>query len=172
MTQLKYDPQTKKMIKDRLFEHLYNPVINHYNATLATIIDRNCLALGNNYKSFIYKGNTYKAETTTKFPRQMNRLVKQLHPEMDEYLTDVNHLNDYELPFVLGYINNVLNSSDSLQDYCSVFPESIHKPLGELIANSGCKVNHLSPQAINDMQIRNTKSIELMKKRMVLNLLL
>ena len=172
MNTLQYDPETKQMIKDSLYEHLYGPVKNQYRSRLATIIDRNCILIGNAYKSFIYKGTTYKANENDVLPRQSNRLREQLHPEMDLYIEELNQLNDYELPYVLGYINNMLNSSTSLQDYFKVLPESMHKPIQDLVPTCGCRAQHLSDKAINDMRIRNTKSIELMKQRMVLNLLL
>lgn len=172
MNALQYDPETKSMIKDRLYEYLYGQLMNHYRGRLATIIDRNCILLGNAYKSFVYKGTTYKANEKDPVPRRANRLCEQLHADMDNYIEELNYLNNYERPYVLGYLNNMLNSSTSLQDYFKILPESMHKPIEDLIPTCGCRAQHLSEKAIHDMRIRNTKSIELMKQRMVLNLLM
>lgn len=172
MTRLSYDAKSKKLIKDGLYELLYMPVKRHYNATLQTIIDRNCAITGNDHPSFIYRGEIFQLNVNRPLPRKLNRLHPSLRPEMDDYMDEVQRLNNEELPYVLGYINNVLNSSDSLQDYFEAFPESVHKPIMNLLSTCGCREHRMTQEEIEEVQKKNTKAIELMKQRMVLNLIL
>lgn len=172
MNELKYDPRTKQQIKDLLYAFLYQPVQDKYQHKLAAIITKNSQLLGSSFDSFIYRGEVYKANEKSKLPRRMNRLHKSLEPEMQAYLEDVNRLNGYELPYVLGFINQVLNSSDDLQDYLKVLPESVHQPLMDLMATCECRTARLTDEVITDIQAKNSVPIDLMKQRQMLNLLL
>jgi len=88
------------------------------------------------------------------------------------YLKEVNELNMHEIPYVMGFINQVLNSSDDLNDYLRVLPETMHRPLKELMDICPCRTTKLSPETVEEMRTRNNHSIELMKRRLVTNLLL
>lgn len=172
MESLQHDPRTKQQIKDMLYSFLYQPVKDQYDKKLQSIIKQNCSLLASGHDSFIYKGVVYAATESTKLPRKMNRLAPQLEPLMNEYLKEVKQLNEYELPYVLGFINQVLNSSNDLQDYLKVLPPSIHRPIEELIASCPCRTTKLTPDKVQEMQEKNQLPIELIKKRQVLNLLL
>ncbi|WP_289101022.1 hypothetical protein [uncultured Marinobacter sp.] len=171
-TDITYDPKTKALIKDRLYEHLYAPVKESFNQRLKTIIVKNSVLHGNDQQWLSYKGEYYAIDQTQPRPRPMNRLHKELTSVMNEYVNDLEYLNQQELPYVLGFINNVLNSSNSLQDYFRIFPESIHGPLKDVADRCACKENRLAPETVKEIQQKNQIPIELMKKRMVLNLLI
>jgi len=170
--ELKYDPKTKQVIKDTLFDFLYAPVKTATLKRLKTIIIKNSLLHGNNQHWVSYRGEPYAIDSTTRKPRPMNRLKPELTLLMDEHLEDLNQINTVELPYVLGFINQALNSSSSLQDYLKIFPESMHKPLNTFITTCGYRVCKLEPETVADIRHRNLIPIELMKKRMVLNLLI
>jgi hypothetical protein len=102
----------------------------------------------------------------------MNRLKPDLMSLMNEYLEDLVQINTVERPYVLGFINQTLNASSSLQDYLKIFPESMHKPLKHFIDTCGSRVGKLEPEMVASIKQRNQIPIELMKKRMVLNLLI
>ena len=53
-----------------------------------------------------------------------------------------------------------------------MFPTSTHKPIKDIIDKSVCSDEHLKQSDINKIQKKNLVPIELMKKRMVLNLLI
>lgn len=171
MEQLQHDPRAKQLIKNTLYDFLYLPVQNSFKSRLNVLIVRNTLLGGYSHKSFNYKGEHYSCDSGSP-PRKWNRLLPQLRPQMDEYLDDIKQLNEQELPFVLGFINQVLNSSDNMQDYLQILPESAQRPLEKLIATCPCKTRRLSDQQIAQLQDKNTASINMMKARLVKNLLI
>ena len=171
MEQLQHDPRTKQLIKDTLYEFLYRPIENQFKNRLEVLIVRNTLLGGYSHKSFNYKGVLYSSDNGAP-PRKSNRLMLQLKPAIDEYLFDLKQLNERELPFVIGFINQVLNASNDLQDYLHIFPESIHQPLEKLIATCPCQAKQLSDEKIVELREKNQASINMMKARMVTNLLI
>lgn len=159
------------MIKDLLYTFIYEPVQKQFKARLDAIITKNTQLLGASHNSFIYKGIVYSCDPAQQ-PRKMNRLVPQLESLMDAYLKETNHINTHEAPYVLGFIIQVLNSSNDLQDYLKIFPSSIHRPIEDLITSCPCRSKQLTEEDIITLQIRNANSITMMKKRMVINLLI
>lgn len=171
MEQLQHDPRTKQLIKDTLYDFLYQPVQNQFKSRLDVLIVRNTLLGGYSHKSFNYKGVHYTCDSGSP-PRKWNRLIPQLRPIMDEYLLDLKQLNEQELPFVLGFINQVLNASDDLQDYLRILPDSAHHPLQNLIDTCPCQAKQLTDERVAHLRESNETSINMMKARMVKNLLI
>lgn len=167
-----HDPRTKQQLKDMLYHYLYDPVERRFKQRLDRIIKDNCRVTNTVSECMSYKGHTYQVDEHYLPPRHVERLHKSLVPWMDAYLVELKHLNNDELPYVLGFITQVLNSSDNLHDYIRALPESVHRPLKEIIANCGCHTASLTELELQNLLIRNTASINLMKQRMVLNLLL
>jgi hypothetical protein len=168
---LQHDPRTKKQIKDLLFAFLYEPVEKQFKHRLDTLIHRNTLISGVSHHSFTYKGNLYNNDTAP-VPRKLTRLVPQLVPDMEAYLADLKQLNDREIPYVVGFINQVLNASNDLHDYLRVFPQSLHQPIQKLIDSCPCRTKRLTDEEVQEMQMRNQQYIDLVKQRMVTNLLI
>lgn len=168
---LQHDPRTKQQIRDEIYQYLYSGLLKHFQTRLDDIIAKNCVLVGNSDKAFTYKGETYVTEGTVA-PRRCIRLNKNLFNHMDEYLKEVKYLNNYELPHVLGYIGAVLNSSNHLHDYIRLLPDSVHRPIEKLIVTCPCKSVRLTADNILEFQQRNKLSLDLMKQRMVHNLLL
>jgi hypothetical protein len=65
----------------------------------------------------------------------------------------------------------VLNSSNDLPDYLRLLPSIIHQPIQDVINTCGCRTTHLTPEVVQAIQAKNEQSIELIKKRLVLNLI-
>jgi len=170
--EIAYDPRTKDMIKEQLYTFLYAPVKADFKQRLKAIINKNSILHGNAQQWLSYKGEYYAIDETLARPRPMNRLKPELESVMGDYVTDLNYLNQTELPYVLGFIVNALNASNSLQDYFRIFPASIHEPLKEIAERCACREQRLSLEALEYIRARNEVPIELMKKRMVLNLLI
>ena len=170
MDLLRHDPLTKQQIQQRLQALLYTPVEINFQARLNTLIMRNTLLGGYRHKSFVYKGHVYSSDVEPP-PLRQNRLIPQLKADMEEYLRDLESLNKEELPYVMGYITNVLNSSNSIADYLQLFPEAVHQPIRELAKSCPCQQKSLSDTAIAEILQKNAKGIDLMKQRMTLNLL-
>lgn len=171
-TQLRHDPRTKQQIKDRLYRYLYAPVERKLHLRIKEIIIANSRALASSQTGFMYRNEWYTLEPDKPAPRRKDRLVKALKPQMDEYLKEISQLNNTEIPYVLGFINTVLNSSDDMNDYLQVFPTPLHPPLKEMIATCPCRTTKLHPETVAEMQERNQVSIEMIKSRLVTNLLL
>ena len=169
--QLQHDPRIKQQIKDALYAFLYTPIEKQFEKRLSELIVKNTLLCGYSHKSFMYKNTLYNIDTTAP-PRKMNRLHINLQGPMNDYLKDLKALNESEVPYVLGYINQVLNSSNDLCDYLRLLPEAVHGPIQHLIATYPCKSKKLPEEMVSVLQDKNTTSINMMKKRMVTNLLI
>lgn len=172
MESLQHDPRTKQQIKDCLFEYLYGKVKEQFQSRLDAIILKNASITGAHHLSFSYKGTLYATPGQGPAPRKMNRLSLVLVPYMDTYLADLKLLNQDEIPYVLGFITKVLNSSNDLHDYLLVLPSSVHPPIQGLIASCPCRTVKLQPEQILKLQEENSRSIALMKQRMVINLII
>lgn len=168
---VQYDPKTKLNIKERIYSVLYGPVQNKFRQRIEDLIIRNCNLIANPHKHFVYKGELYNVDNT-KVPIRQNRLAQALRPEMDDYLCELNQLNDKELPYVMGLINKVLNMSNNLGDYKELFPDSIKPYLEEFEAACPCRQKHLSPDDVLHFQQANAEQLSLMRERMMQNLLL
>lgn len=170
---LEHNPRTKLQIKDLLYNLLYAPVLRSYHERLKRLILKNCKLVSHAHPSLIYRGEIYIADGA---PRPRSRRVAMLHEslsaEMDEYLKESAYLNSHELPYVLGYINQVLNISNDLPDYLKLLPESVHQPLIQLMTTCPCRTSTLAPSEVDALRAENTIPINLMKQRLTLNLLL
>ena len=171
MDKLEHDPKTKSQIKDALYEFLYGPVQKQFKDRLETLILRNTIMGGYSHKHFTYKGEVYNSDVTPA-PVRKNRLQAGLRAEMDDYLADVAELNGKELPYVLGFLNQVLNSSSDLTDYMRILPESVHHPLQKLMDTCPCRTASLGEERVSSLMARNQEPINMIKRRLVLNLLI
>ena len=168
---LEHDPRAKTQIKDSLYNYLYTPVLNHFKNRIDVLVTRNSLLGGFSHKHFVYKGELYNIESRPP-PLQKNRLLPQLRADVEEYLEDLKQLNQHEIPYVVGFLNQVLNSSNDLCDHLRILPESVHYPLEQLIATCPCKNYRLTEEKVKQIQERNQSSIDLLKQRLAQNLLL
>lgn len=171
MDRLEHDARTKQQIKDLLYSFIYEPVQRQFKTRLETLIVRNAVMGGYGHKHFSYKGQVYNADTTIP-PLRKNRLMAALRPEMDSYLADLDKLNTEELPYVLGFLNQVLNSSCDIEDYLRVMPEALHEPLRKLQATCPCRTSRLTPERIEQLRLSSVTPVTLIKERLVRNLLI
>jgi hypothetical protein len=169
--QLQHDPRTKQQIKEAIYAFLYAPIEKQFKHRLDGLIIRNAVFCGYSHKSFMFKNVLYNCDTNP-LPRKMNRLDAQFHGEMADLLKEQKDINEKEMPFVLGYINQVLNSSNDLHDYLRLLPQAVHGPVEALIATCPCRGRKLPDEAVDILQKKNQNPIELMKQRMVTNLLI
>ena len=168
---LQHDPRTKQQIKDTIYDFIYKPTLSQLESRLMSIIDKNDQLSGIDAGYFVYKSKTYaRQDATVQLKRQ--RLATVLHPFMDQYISEVTQLNNFELPYVLGFISSVLNSSNELQDYLRVLPDAVHRPVQKLIASCPCRTVKLTNDAVMDLKIQHQMSINLIKQRLVTNLLI
>jgi hypothetical protein len=168
---LQHDPKTKSQIKDILYGLLYAPVQRQFKQRLDTISVHNTVVGGYTHKSFMYRNVLYSCDTTAA-PRKMNRLMPAVMIDMADYLKDLKQLNEKEVPYVLGYINQVLNSTNNLADYLRLLPEAVHAPLKVFIASCPCHTQTLHSDTVTLLKEKNKDPINLMKQRMVTNLII
>jgi len=171
MEPLEHDLRTKQQIKDALYSFLYAPVTKQFRARLDTLITRNTMLAGGTHRHFVYKGIVYNGEATQP-PLRKTRLVAALRTEMDQYLSDIEELNNDELSYVLGFINQILNSSNSLTDYLRLLPESLHAPIKKMQATCPYRSTSLTEDKVEILKTKNLASIDLIKQRLVINLLI
>jgi hypothetical protein len=171
MEKWEHDPRTKQQIKNALYDFVYAPVDRQFKERLDAIIIKNTLMGGYAHRHFIYKGEVYNIEVTPA-PLKKNKLLAALRAPMDDYLVDKHELNSVELPFVLGFINQVLNASPDLTDYMRIFPESVHYPLNQLLSTCPCRTTTLNEDRVAALMARNQEPINMIKRRLVTNLLI
>lgn len=165
------DPRLKQYIKDALYEVLYTPISKYLHEQLDLIITKNCMVTGSSHKSFVYKNIDYSLDNSP-LPKMRNRLHTSLKPEMDKYLLEVNKLNNEELPFTMGYINQVLNSSNNFKDYLKLLPESLHDKLNQIFDSCPSHNEMLTNEMVEEIKNKNIKSVSLIKERLMKNLLI
>lgn len=166
-----YDPKVKQTIRDLIFNHLYKPLKEQFQKQLEFIVKKNSVLIGATHRSFVYKGEHYVCDRGAR-PRIANKLHPSLYQSMEDYLQGLKKLNTEEIPYVLSFITQTLNASNNLHDYLRVFPESIHQPIRKLIDSCPCRAKTLTEKEVADLQAKNQKEIEMMKTRMVSNLLI
>lgn len=171
METLQHDPFTKTQIKNALHAFLYDPVKKAFETRKEILVSKNSVLGGFTHRHFLYKGVVYNIETTPA-PAKKNKLLPQLRDEMEDYLADLHRLNVEEMPYVVGFINHVLNTSNDFHDYLRLLPESVHQPIHALMATCPCRLQHLSDEAVAAFKAKNAESITLMKSRLVNNLLI
>lgn len=169
--ELRHDPRTKQQLKTLLYEFMYTPVIKRYEKWLSAIIVKNCTLVNTPYECFNFKGEVYVVGDSVTIPKKMPRLSPHLFDEMNKYLAELKELNTQEIPYVLGYINQVLNASNDLPDYLRLLPPIIHQAIQDVINTCGCRTTKLTSEVVQSIQAKNEQSIELIKKRLVLNLI-
>jgi len=172
MSALAYDARTKQRIKDGIVSALYDPVLRDQERVLKELIIKNSNLCSKAQACFKYKNEVYTYELGKLIPRPVNWLQPQLYAEMDAYIEEVRELKENEMPYVLAFITQVLNSSDSFKDYYKLFPESLHPVLRQLEEACPCRKDLLEPEQIERIQRQNVRSVSLMKRRMMYNVLL
>ena len=171
MDTIQHDPRTKQLIKNTICNFLYVPVTKHMANQLQSLVIKNTLLGKYSHKSFYYKEILYNVDTSPT-PLRRNKLVPELKEKMDTLLREKQDLQEKEYPFVLGFITKVLNSSLCFDDYLKVFPEAIHPPLQSLAASCPCKTSTLSQEQVNELLEAHKETIQMIKSRMVTNLLI
>ncbi len=169
-------PRLPAVIKLAIKNHL---ILASYKATekrmyerLHEIITANTLAARYIHKSFNYRGNLYSKEAQQlRFNAQ--RLIPELHPEMDKWLKDVLDIDHFEKPFIVGLFTHMLNITSSVEDYLLLMPEC----LAPAIRNSHVTEEFLFPRQLSDeaieaFKIQHEPWIFKLKSRMVLELIL
>ena len=165
-----HNPRTKQEIKLALLDKLYGPVYEGFFERLNSLTIKNCVLTKSSHRSFTFRGVTYNCDTTSP-PKPVNRLVLELMPIMLSYVQEQTELNDRELPYVTGFITQVLNSSNHFEDYKRLLPDAIHSVLQEFIDVCPCRQNEITQEKISEIHKHNKEGLAMMKRRLAINLI-
>ena len=168
--EITHDPRTKQKVFTRITEFIYKPVKESFDARLNEIVLANAKILSNGQAAFRYKGTPYYIKLP--LPKPLCDLHESLHEKLENLLTDIEEVTEGEIPKVNSYLKDVLNYSSNFPDYLKLLPETVHAPIKDMIAECPCHTSGLNSDVVESIQNRNTLPIELMKRRMVRNLLL
>lgn len=174
MTEEVQSPATVKQgIRDALMGALYAPVHKKNKERIDRMIMANSVYHKSDVTMFMHKNVLYKVNPQDRLPRVIPRLAPQFIPEMNQYLKEIQELNEEEIPVVVGYITQVLNSSNRPRDFLRLFPESVHKSILALCEKPNQAIQKpLSDEAVAALLSKNQLAVAMMKQRMVTNLLI
>jgi hypothetical protein len=166
-----YDARTKKRIKEALYDALYGQVNKEQFNTLVQIIRKNSIKCQNSQHCFKYKGILHSSDPKKLVPRPVNWLHTSFFNEMELYLDEKKTLERDEIPHVMGFVVQVLNSSDSFKDYFKLLPESLHPILIRIRDQCPCRNDYLDEKQIERIQAQNISAVNLLRRRVTINLL-
>ena len=153
---------------------LYGKARDKGLAMLNDLIRRNSIQCGNQQRCFMYRGELIGAGNynlkSERLPRPVNRLIGELHPEMDKITKDYHTRKD-ELPLVEGYFHRVFIKGNTLNDFLRLIPSSLHYPINAL-ADFFPSATDLDDDVIQQFLTDNDEYLKLIKRRLALNLLL
>jgi len=161
----------KSRVTDAIYQYLYTPAMTQLSKQLDILIIKNTISCGYSHKSFMYNNEFYSCDTNSP-PRKINRLAPKLYPEMLKYLQDVSQLSKEELPIVMGYVNQILNSSNDPDDYTYLLPDALHNLIYKLIPKYLGKTEGLLSTTTIALRNKNQVALDMIKQRMVLNLII
>jgi len=169
MTKPLYEPNLKYSIKSRIWAVLFTPVENALEKQLNAIATKNCHLQGLSHKSFLYKGERFNTDNTPP-PLRSNYLAPSLKPEMEDYLNKVKEYLNHEEVTIMGYITMILNICRYPRDCLLLLPSGLHSSVEDLLVN--CPGSDLKEEEVHEVLSNNQKTIQMIKERMALNLLL
>jgi len=168
---LKMNPNmiNKFLINYKILKTLYTHEENKLNTTLDRMFENQNTLLKHSHDGFIYRGSSYRKPGITTNPS--TKLHLKLHTVMDTYLLD-KELLEQEKEKVRGYIIHILNLSDDAKDYYHFFPESTYEIIKETVDRQSNTMLSLSSETINRTLKQYSEITDLMRQRMLYNLIL
>lgn len=154
----------------RIFNHLYGPALAYENTVLAELILKNALLIQSTHRSFSYKGIDYSIDETP-VPLRRNRLHPDFREKMDKWIEDRKAVLDYEQVYVKSYITSALNITDNLTDYFKLFPSSLHMILQSESSFPTTGEKALSPETVEEFKTKFKTGLDLLKRRLIQNLI-
>jgi predicted nucleotidyltransferase len=167
------DPKFKFTVAEMLEDFIYGKIKQHWEKELTSIIDENnkihgkLESVGFWYKTDIYLKPGFISTVEAK------KLSPKLYESMDEYLNQKKTIENNEKVYVMGYIVKSLNLSNNVNDYFELLPEVIHEHLKRIHESQfTTAIARLPRDVVNAHYYGHTKEINLLKSRLVSNLLI
>lgn len=168
--EIRLDLRNKPVIREEILHFLYASIQTRLQQRLLDIIDKNCVLQSSIYASFTFKGVDYNPFKQA-LPRPRNRLHPNLQPAMQLYLDEVKAMNGLERAYISGFLDQVLTIANHPADLLLLLPESIHASVQQYTVGFGKNDSKISPEIVSQLHTKNATAIDLLKQRMVLNLI-
>lgn len=165
----KYPMNMRYVILKRLEAFIYQSVIKRMDGVLKSIIERNDRFTSSYSGAFWYRGELWS--DVSYFPEKTGKLHHELHEAMDKYVDDRNHIRDVEQPLIMGFLRLILNHSKDTVEMLKLIPESLQKPLDELLRGLPGGRPRLSTDEVAVIIKAPENATQALKLRMMRNLL-
>lgn len=166
-------PTFKKETLKALMAFLYKDQREKQKEKLKAIINKNTAMLSSSHRSFLYKNELYVYDDKERIPRIKNKLQKPLIPDMEEWLAEVDALEAEEAFYVESFLIRVLNVSSDVEDHLALLPNTLHRPYKEKWSLTYTLPDtKLSPEFVAKFTQEHQKQVEVLNKRLMLNMLL
>lgn len=162
------DPTKKYNVRLMLEEFIYKPAETQLEKKLNAIMNSHSIDDPHRSMAFMFKGQVY-APKDYRSPGKITLLSRRLYPNMEEWLKETNKLQE-EKTKASNYLTCILNEAKNLADLQALLPECLHPGLG--IIGSANLSSLLTPEHIEAVNHQHTDSIQMIKERLVLNLLI
>lgn len=180
-------PPVKWVLRDRLLDELYNPVIDNRTTELADLIERNTALLirddqamkvinpGHFHRSFAYNGKFYSTSADDG-PPVRNRVHADLMREVKEHVEFYEGILQSERLLVSGYLDSVFSFSASPGDWIKLLPETIQPTLrANIVVTPETEATIWDPVrssgAHEAFLAKRQKGFELIRQRLARNLI-
>jgi len=171
MTEYPPNALIKITLRNDIHFILYDPIYKQLTVQINALILKNTVSCGYSHLSFKFNNRLYECDKT-KAPRKTNHLTLSLYPAMYAYLDIVTQLDKKELPIVMGYINQVLNISNDPDDYAYLLPETFISLIYNRIPRYPDKSDKLLSPLTITLRNKNQVALDMIKQRLVSNLLI
>lgn len=163
--------KVKLHIKQSIEHHLYGQFDDRMKSRLEALIDRNNILTQFASESFQFRGVRYIKQGWRVHPRHIKRIHPELDADISDYVEDLQAINDYERPIVMGYVQTVLNTSAKPEDFLVLFPSSLVTKFQEALESVTGDSTHISIDDAESLVKAHSGAYELLKVRLMANLL-
>ena len=158
-------PGTAKQALLLAIQHfIYKPAQKKLDDRKEILCKRHSLECPNSSTTFLYKGQMYWS-TANLIAGKPSLLVRSLHDEMDKFIFDYNELAT-EISITKSFFTTLLLTANTEADVCALLPECIRSALVNPVVPS----ESYTEEFIADFHQQHSKSIQLIKERLVLNM--
>lgn len=164
--------QVKLYITSLILQHLYGKSEQMFRDILKGIHEEQQALVKVPFTLFMFRGkkHAWKILWDINDPPELHL---SLHERMQKYVNDHAQVFDFERPCVEGVLKAMFTHTEFLDDYYELLPESLHKCFEgytEMFDSIGNK-RLFGPQ-MDEFKERNERYLQLIRNRMMMNILL
>lgn len=153
---------------------LYVKPLDDIRKRLYALGDHNGQLVGNQQRCFLYRGEMFAVECYPKgkVPRPINWLRPELHADMQRLQDEKHEIENLEMPYVLGYLQRVMQVARTQRDYLALIPNVLHAPIKKHATAFANYLEDLPDTEVAAFLQDNDRYLGKLKERMTFNLLL